>query len=364
MNRPPHEPLRPMSRRGDGPRRVPGGHRIMRESDHGPWPWPAEGWHRLLPASDSDEAAAGLAYARSGQIATLKIESGVVAATVQGHAGRPYTTTVRWAPLSRAIVDRFVSLLAADGAVAGAVLLDELPPRVELLLAEAGAELRPPDPEAGAVADEAVAVHCSCARATGCRHQVALAWLLQERWAEDPWRLLELRGLSRADLQDRIRLERRAGTESAETGPAEPGTVWTAPIGSFWRPGPSIGELDAMPPAHHAPLAILRRLGPSPLEGRFPLVGLLDSALEAIAQEGRRLSTIGDAEVELDLDEHEDGEAARTASANADDDPATAGENSIDRAGTIETTPAAASPLPKARRATAKRIDRGHRGTA
>jgi len=336
----------------------------MRESDHGPWPWPAEGWHRLLPASDSDEAAAGLAYARSGQIATLKIESGVVAATVQGHAGRPYTTTVRWAPLSRAIVDRFVSLLAADGAVAGAVLLDELPPRVELLLAEAGAELRPPDPEAGAVADEAVAVHCSCARATGCRHQVALAWLLQERWAEDPWRLLELRGLSRADLQDRIRLERRAGTESAETGPAEPGTVWTAPIGSFWRPGPSIGELDAMPPAHHAPLAILRRLGPSPLEGRFPLVGLLDSALEAIAQEGRRLSTIGDAEVELDLHEHEDGEAARTASANADDDPATAGENSTDRAGTIETTPAAASPLPKARRATAKRIDRGHRGTA
>ena len=350
MSRAPREPLRPMPRRGDGPRRVPGGHRIHRESDHGPWPWPAEGWLRLLAAADPEEAAAGLAYARSGQIATLRIEAGLVTATVQGHAARPYTTTVRWPPPSAAAIDRFISRLAADGAVAGAVLLDELPPRIETLLAEAGAELRPPAPDAPAVADETVAVHCSCSRGPGCRHQVALGWLLQERCLENPWSLLELRGITRADLQDRIRLERRNGTESAESGPAESGSDWTAPVGSFWRPGPSIGELDAMPPAHHARLAILRRLGPSPLDGRFPIVGILDSAFEVIAETGRRLSTIGDVDPKP-LPEP----VPTTSSPTIDLAPATDPTDPSTSGAIGESRPTA---KPKARRAVAKRIDR------
>ena len=39
-----------------------------------------------------------------------------------------------------------------------------------------------------------------------------------------------------------------------------------------------------MPPAVHAPHALLRRLGPSPLRGRFPLVGLLASVYDTVAQ--------------------------------------------------------------------------------
>lgn len=352
MSRSPREPLRPMPRRGDGPRRVPGGHRLLRDSDHGPWRWPGEGWLRLLSPSDPEEAAAGLAYARSGQIATLRIEAGLVTATVQGHAGRPYTTTIRWAPLPAAVIDRFVSRLAADGVAAGAVLLDELPPRIEAILRDAGGDLRPPDPRDAEVADQTIAAHCSCARGPGCRHQVALAWLLQERCLENPWLLLDLRGLSRADLQDRIRLERRVGSETAETGPAEAGSDWTAPVGSFWRPGPSIGELDAMPPAHHAPLAILRRLGPSPLEGRFPLVGLLDSAYEAIAGTGRRLSTIGDTEVGTDVSDEIGTPTVETDPLVAEARPAPP-----DRP-TDDATP------PRPRKAVAKRIDRSGRSGA
>lgn len=350
MSRSPREPLRPMTRRGDGPRRVPGGHRFHHVSDHGPWVWPAEGWLRLMRAANQEEATAGLAYARSGQIATLRIEAGLVTATVQGHAARPYTTTLRWPPMTNVVVDRFVERLAADGAVAGAVLLEELPPRIEQLLAEAGTALRPPDPADLEVADETIDVHCSCSRGPGCRHQVALAWLLQERCVEDPWRLLELRGISRADLQDRIRLARRVGAEVAETGPAAAGSSWTAPIGSFWRPGPSIGELDAMPPAHHAPLALLRRLGPSPLEGRFPLVGLLDSALDVIARTGHRFSTLGDPEI--DSSDH------TTTSSTGE-----TGSETVAAASPKPACEAAAHPpaRPKARRAVAKRIDHGQR---
>jgi len=353
MSRTPREPLRPMPRRGDGPRRVPGGHRLLRDSDHGPWPWPSEGWLRLLAAADAEEATAGLAYARSGQIATLRIEPGVVVATVQGHAARPYTATVRWAPLPGDTVDRFVTAVAADGAVAGAILLDELPPRVETLLAESGGELRPPDPGDLEVADETIAVHCSCARGAGCRHRVALGWLLQERLAEDPWRLLELRGLLRADLQDRIRLERRSGADAFELGPAADGSPWMEPIGSFWRPGPAIAELDSMPPAHHAPLALLRRLGPSPLEGRFPLVGLLDSALDAIARTGRRLSTMGE--------EGSDEQVATRAATQTATEKSASTTPDADRPSESSAVPEVPNAPPRARRAVAKRIDRGAR---
>ena len=78
-------------------------------------------------------------------------------------------------------------------------------------------------------------------------------------------------------------------------GLATHGTPLDAPIEEFWRPGLALSQLENMPPAHHAPMALLRRLGPSPLEGRFPLVGLLASAYESIARRGTMLASSGDA---------------------------------------------------------------------
>ena len=60
-------------------------------------------------------------------------------------------------------------------------------------------------------------------------------------------------------------------------------------LDTFWRPGPELAELQRMPPPQHAPHALLRRLGPSPLAGRFPLVGLLASVYDTVAQEAIRL---------------------------------------------------------------------------
>jgi len=38
-----------------------------------------------------------------------------------------------------------------------------------------------------------------------------------------------------------------------------------------------------------APHALLRRRGPTPLQGKFPLVGLLASIYDSIAEHGRKL---------------------------------------------------------------------------
>ena len=59
-------------------------------------------------------------------------------------------------------------------------------------------------------------------------------------------------------------------------------------LDSFWRPGRQIDEMPSETEPF-APHALLRRLGPSPLQGKFPLVGLLASIYDSIAENGRKL---------------------------------------------------------------------------
>jgi hypothetical protein len=60
-------------------------------------------------------------------------------------------------------------------------------------------------------------------------------------------------------------------------------------LDDFWRSGPRLAELEAKPPPQHVPHALLRRLGPSPMNGKFPMVGLLASIYDTIAESARKL---------------------------------------------------------------------------
>lgn len=269
---------RPAKPRVEGPRRVVGGHRLRRPDDVGPWPWPGEGWLDALRAVEGAELEEGLAYARSGQVATLSIRPGVVEASVQGRRPRPHATTIEWPTLQSRVVADLVADLSGDSASSAAVLLGDLPRSVEDHLARRGESFRPGTPAPWRA-------RCSCDRPQPCRHLVALAWVLAERTAEDPWLLLRLRGVEREDLQDRVRLARRA-IEAVDEGASSlvPGGPLAMSVEEFWRPAASLGQFEETAEVTHAPLALLRRLGPSPINGRFPLVGLLASAYEAVAK--------------------------------------------------------------------------------
>lgn len=286
-------PQRPLPRRSEAPRRVIGGQRLLRADGFGPWSWPAEGWLLALPASSEEEALEGLAYARSGQVATLAVSPGRIAASVQGRLPHPHAVEIQWSTIAAADAESLLHELAADSAAAAGALLGEVPRAIEPLFAARGFALAP-------TASDRPIARCSCGRPSGCRHEVAVAWVLQERISIDPWLLLRLRGLVREDVQDRVRLARRTAEDASAMGLAECGTPFDAPIEEFWRPGAALAQLEEMPPAHHAPMALLRRLGPSPLEGRFPLVGLLASAYETIRRCGEQLASTGDA---IDLPE-------------------------------------------------------------
>jgi hypothetical protein len=60
-------------------------------------------------------------------------------------------------------------------------------------------------------------------------------------------------------------------------------------VDEFWRPGPRLTLLQDAPPPQHVSHALLRRLGPSPLNGKFPLVGLLASIYDSVSSHALRL---------------------------------------------------------------------------
>src|SRR5262249_31005460 len=69
-------------------------------------------------------------------------------------------------------------------------------------------------------------------------------------------------------------------------------TPLQACIDDYWRNPPGSGELadlENQPPLEHVSHALLRRLGPSPLNGKFPMVGLLASVYDTVSEAANKL---------------------------------------------------------------------------
>ena len=59
-------------------------------------------------------------------------------------------------------------------------------------------------------------------------------------------------------------------------------------IEQFWR-SPSLDQLPPRMPAQHIPHALLRRLGASPMDGKFPLSGLLETIYDQVGEASRAM---------------------------------------------------------------------------
>jgi len=263
-------------------RRVRNGIRLKADDPQAWQGWVTRRWLVLLESlvPDAAERAAGLEYARQGQITAFEVEPGAVTASVQGRLARPYRTQWRLAALTDDQWRRALDAMSGEAFYAAKLLARELPPAIESLLGDLGIPLLP------AVGD--VAADCDCPAGGRCKHVAAVAYLLGGRLEADPLTLLRWRGLEGGEVLERLavtRAQRTRGVAAAHAEPVEP-AVSQPPLAEclegFWRPPAAAGEPP--PPPHHAPHALLRRLGPSPLDGRFPLVGLLASIYDTVAQ--------------------------------------------------------------------------------
>ena len=277
-------------RRPDTPRRLKNGIRLRRREGIDLLSWPADGWCAILLDGVVDAVKTeALDYARAGQVASLQITPAGIEAVVQGRASRPYSVRIAPVVISAADWDRVVAIMAREAVYSAKLLAGEMPPLVEQPFVSLGQQLVPTDPST-------VTRTCTCDLPKPCKHIGCVGTLVTERLSADPLLAFTLRGLDVQRLLERLQEARAIATRGIARAHSTPPAVERVPeaqplercLDSFWRPGRQIdGLADETEP--FAPHALLRRLGQSPLQGKFPLVGLLASIYDSVAARGREL---------------------------------------------------------------------------
>jgi len=199
------------------PRRISGG--IRARATRGPI---GQSWwsRRFLQVLESfaigGRLGRGRAYARAGQVMSLEVRPGEVAAVVQGSRPEPYRVAVRLAAFPDRVWRRVEAALTEHAIYAARLLAGEMPPDIEEVFAAAGAPLFPQR-----LAD--LTMECSCPDfAVPCKHLAATFYLLAEAFDTDPFQILHWRGRDRERLLGRLRALRGAATgppPTAATGP-------------------------------------------------------------------------------------------------------------------------------------------------
>ncbi|WP_432894240.1 SWIM zinc finger family protein [Kribbella sp. CA-245084] len=189
--------------------------------------WWARAWVQAMEDTslDSDQLRKGRRYANSGQVGTITISPGRIAATVYSPEDT-YEAVVRVDELSAEDWRRFSEQVAARAGHIAALLDGEMPHDLVEAAADAGVTLLP------GIGD--LDPNCTCdAWELPCQHAAALcyqvAWLLDA----DPFVLLLLRGRTRESLVD--------GLQTSE--PIEPGISLAEVLAATSKELPDAPEL-------------------------------------------------------------------------------------------------------------------------
>jgi len=197
----------------------------------------------------------------------LDIAPGRVQARVQGSRPTPYKVSVELAPLSDAEWARAIAAMAEQALFAAKLLNGEMPENIEEAFAAAKVPLFP-------TSGSDLQTSCSCPDwANPCKHVAAVYFLLGERFDEDPFLLFYLRGRSKTQLIAELRALRTApavaeapAAYTVEPAPAADGVPLEEQLADFWTVGPGLAAFPIKIAAPAIDLALLKRLGPPPLE--------------------------------------------------------------------------------------------------
>ena len=136
----------------------------------------------------------GRGYARAGQVLTLDVSAGLIAAQVQGSRRVPYLVTLDTTPPNDRqwrVVD---AALRSRVGLAAHLLAGDVPAELEDVFAQAKAPLFP-------VHWRDLKARCSCPdSANPCKHIAAVLYLFAERLEDDPWLLLQWRGRTQDEV--------------------------------------------------------------------------------------------------------------------------------------------------------------------
>lgn len=239
---------------------------------------------------DAEVMKEGLEFAQRGQVAHLHFDRARVTATVQGRAPRRLQLEIRFPAWSDQIWQQVINMLTAEAIHSAEVLSGRVSAALLQTLDAKQLSLVPRSDEPLQI------VHQESDRpAEHGPEAAAISYLLTERLGQEPLLMFELRGMPISQLLMRLR-ERQTMRSRGQVAAHE--QVDFSAIDSTLLPlealteeyfGTSgqLAELEDLPTVQHQPHALLRRLGPSPLKGRFPMVGLLESIYDTVAESAR-----------------------------------------------------------------------------
>ena len=243
----------------------------------------------------ADDFEWGLRTARAGRVRTLDIRAGLVSANVseEGDGGRKVIVTVPL--LSETSWGKIEERMAGEAVWTARLSQNEFPENLPSLFVDCGLTLAPGP-------DEELSCRVNGPAASSHRRAAAVAWLAAERYAIEPLLMLETRGCSVKQMVERIRRRRvldLTGGSMAHPAPILPVELGTAApladaVEHFWR-GEHGMHADRHSPGQHVPHALLRRLGPSTMEGKFPLAGLLATIYDLVSERSRAILDEDDA---------------------------------------------------------------------
>ena len=249
----------------------------------------------LEELTDPNRLRRGRSYARSGQVMDLRLEPGRVSARVQGSQRRPYAVRIQVPTLTDAQWSRVEDAMAGQALFLAELLSGEMPRDIEEAFTATGLSLFP-------TSVEELETDCSCPDwASPCKHVAATFYILAEAFDTDPFLIFAWRGRTKEELIARLRTRRaqvtgpspRNATVDAKAPidmPGGEGVPLPSAATDFWRMGTALDELSFAPYTPDAPDALLRQLGPTPVEihGR-PLDEILaDAYCDLTAAAARR----------------------------------------------------------------------------
>ncbi|UTM38673.1 SWIM zinc finger family protein [Rhodococcus pyridinivorans] len=169
-------------------RRIDGGieARTKRGSIGRSW-WSKELISAMEEVAEKGRLTRGRAYARAGQVISMRLEPGAAVGDVQGSQLTPFTSAVRVRTLDEEAVGELVSLVRSSPGMLARLAAGILPE-------ELGSALLPR--RAGELDFD-----CTCPDdGWPCKHAAAVAYLLAEHVDDQPFAVLTLRGVDLATL--------------------------------------------------------------------------------------------------------------------------------------------------------------------
>lgn len=221
----------------------------------------------------------GRAYARAGQVISLRASAGSVEADVQGSRPRPYRARIGIAMFGKREWAQVEQAMADSAWYAAKLLAGEMPTDIEEVFGSVGLALFP-------ASLRELSMDCSCPdHEVPCKHLAAVFYLLAESFDEDPFGVLALRGRDRDTLLDNIRAKRGDDVSGAEPPPVpDAGAPALADcLDAYFQPS---GELPALAGGAAPVDALLDELPPVELTVRGrPLAELLRPAYRALGDQ-------------------------------------------------------------------------------